>query len=261
MTLSDAGRYDYIQARLQARHGRRPDAVLWQRLSALRDLSLLLQTGRDSGLRPWLEGFTPETTPHRMEQLLRQRFRSEARLVAGWQPRRWQEAIAWIGHWMDLPALGGLLRNERVPEWMQQDPEYAPLAALPRAARAEALQQTRWEALGRRHQDGRELRETWFEHWRQLWPGDGPRTRAQVQALAAALRTPPGMPAGTPAADRLQREQWRAWLGIRFRQMTRAPVSSMLYLFLVEQDIECLRGELLQRRLFPRMEDGDVIAP
>jgi hypothetical protein len=36
----------------------------------------------------------------------------------------------------------------------------------------------------------------------------------------------------------------------------------MLYLYLVEQDLERLRGELLQRRLFPtpRGEDADVPA-
>ncbi|MCA1804465.1 MAG: V-type ATP synthase subunit D [Xanthomonadaceae bacterium] len=50
------------------------------------------------------------------------------------QARPWQAATAWITHWMDLPALGGLLRRETVPEWMYQDPDYAPLARLPRAA-------------------------------------------------------------------------------------------------------------------------------
>jgi hypothetical protein len=261
MTPSDAGRYDYIQVRLQARHGRRPDTALWQRLEALRDLPLLLQTGRASGLRPWLEGFAPDTSPHRMEQLLRQRFRAEAGLVAGWQPRAWQAAVAWIGCWMDLPALGGLLRSDRVPEWMHQDPEYAALAALPRAARGEALLHSRWEALGRKHQGGG-LRAAWFEHWRSLWPREGRRRRIQVETLAEALQAPPGLTAGTPGADRLQREQWRAWLTTRFRQMPRAPVSSMLYLYLVEQDLERLRGELLQRRLFPtpRGEDADVPA-
>ena len=259
MGPSDAGRYDYIQARLQARHGRRPDAALWQRLGALRDLSLFLQTGRNSGLRPWLEGLAPDSAPHRMEQLLHQRFRTETRLVASWQARRWQPAVAWIAHWPDLPALGGLLRHDTLPQWMSQDPDYAALAGLPRAARTEALLQTRWATLARQHQGDRDLRTTWLRHWPQLWPRGERGNRDQVRELARALASAPVPPPSTPAADHRQREQWQAWLTIRFRRMSRAPVSGMLYLFLVARDLEQLRGELLQRRLFPApgVEAGD----
>lgn len=246
------GQYDYIQARLQARHGQRPDATLWQRLGALRDLPLFLQTARASGLRPWLEGFTPETSAHRMEQVLRQRFRAEAEHIARWQPRPWQAATAWIAHWIDLPALGGLLRSEHTPEWMLSDPDYGPLAELSRAARADALLTTRWAELGKElghsHTD---LREVWFAHWRKLWPQSDAHARAQVEQLAAALQQPQSSIASTPAQDFAQREQWRSWLNYRFRQMPRAPVTSLLHLFMLAQDLERLRGELLQRRLFP----------
>jgi hypothetical protein len=249
------GQYDYIQARLQARHGQRPDAALWQRLGALRDLPLFLQTARASGLRPWLEGFTPETSAHRMEQLLRQRYRAEAEHVARWQPRPWQAATAWLAHWIDLPALGGLLRSEHTPEWMLSDPDYGPLAELPRAARAEALQNTRWAELGKElNAAGRsatDLRAIWFAHWRKLWPQCDVRTRAQVEQLAEALQHTPVSTVTTPAQDAAQREQWRSWLNYRFRQMPRAPVTSLLHLFMLAQDMERLRGELLQRRLFP----------
>lgn len=250
MTVTVPGRHDYIQARLQARHGQRPDAALWQHLGALRDLPLFLQTARASGLRPWLEGLAPDTSPHRMEQLLRQRYRAEVRQVAGWQEDRWRPAVAWLAHWMDLPALGGLLRREEVPEWMRQDPDYAGLAVLPRAARAEALLQTRWKALGEAYRGAPDLRATWFAQWQRLWPRGQPRAREPVRRLAAALATPPLAGPGTDAGDRRQREQWRAWLRLNFRRMPRAPVTSMLYLLLVEQDLEQLRGELLQRRLF-----------
>lgn len=249
------GQYDYIQARLQARHGQRPDTALWQRLGALRDLPLFLQTARASGLRPWLEGFTPETSAHRMEQLLRQRFRAEAEHVARWQPRPWQAATAWLAHWIDLPALGGLLRDEHTPEWMLSDPDYAPLAELPRSARAEALLHTRWAELGRElHAPGRShtnLRDAWFAHWRKLWPRDDRRAFAQVEQLAEALQRPQGGAASTPAQDAALRAHWGEWLNYRFRQMPRAPVTSLLHLFMLAQDLERLRGELLQRRLFP----------
>ena len=249
------GQYDYIQARLQARHGQRPDAALWQRLGALRDLPLFLQTARASGLRPWLEGFTPETPAHRMEQLLRQRFRAEAERVARWQPRPWRAATAWLALWIDLPALGGLLRDERPPEWMLSDPDYGPLADLPRTARAEALLHTRWAELGAElHAAGRtytNLRDAWFAHWRRLWPRDDARAFGQVEQLAEALQRPQQVPASTPAQDTALRMHWGEWLKFRFRQMPRAPVTSLLHLFLLAQDLERLRGELLQRRLFP----------
>ena len=249
------GQYDYIQTRLQARHGQRPDAALWQRLGALRDLPLFLQTARASGLRPWLEGFTPETSAHRMEQLLRQRFRAEAEHVARWQPRPWQAATAWIAHWIDLPALGGLLRDERTPEWMLSDPDYGPLAELPRAARAEALLHSRWAELGAElGTAGRgqiDLRAAWFTHWRKRWPQGDTRTLTQVEKLAEALQRPQDSAVSTPAQDAAQRAQWATWLNYRFRQMPRAPVTSLLQLFMLAHDLERLRGELLQRRLFP----------
>lgn len=256
------GRYDYIQARLQARHGRRPDAALWQRLGALRDLTLFLQTARASGLRPWLDGFTPETPAHRMEQLLRQRFRAEAAHVAGWQPDPWQAATAWIAHWIDLPALGGLLRNERTPEWMLSDPDYGTLAELPRAARTEALQHGRWAELGTELGRGHgTLREAWFARWRRLWPHGDARARPQVEHLAEALGHPQDVPAASPAQEAMLRERWRNWLNFRFRQMPRAPVTSLLHLFMLAQDMERLRGELLQRRLFPDAAPEDLHEP
>lgn len=249
------GRYDYIQARLQARHGQRPDNALWQRLGALRDLPLFLQTARGSGLRHWLEGFTPDTSAHRMEQLLRQRFRAEVAQVSRWQPRPWQAATRWLAHWIDLPALGGLLRDERPPEWMLDDPDYSPLAELPRNARAEALLGTRWAELGAEYATGgrahANLRAAWFAHWRKLLPHGDKHELAQVANLADALQRPAGNAASTPAQDAAQRARWGVWLNYRFRQMPRAPVSSLLHLFMLAQDLERLRGELLQRRLFP----------
>ncbi|MFA7386471.1 MAG: hypothetical protein WCZ87_02285 [Thiohalobacteraceae bacterium] len=249
--MADSGRYDYIQTRLQARHGQRPTAATWQRLTALRDLSLFLQTARSSGLRPWLEGFAPDTPPHRMEQLLRQRFRAEAQLVASWQPRAWQAATAWIAHWIDLPALGGLLRLEQPPAWMREDPDYGPLAELPRAARGEAMSHSRWAALAPAAGRSIDLRRVWFARWRRLWPQQRDK---QLELLATALQQqlPQGDATATsPAADAAAREHWRSWLKFRFRQHTRSPLTPMLYLFMLAQDVERLRGELLQRRLFP----------
>ncbi|MBU1192059.1 MAG: hypothetical protein KKE76_10120 [Gammaproteobacteria bacterium] len=251
--MSDLGRYDYIQARLQARHGQRPDAAFWQRLGALRDLSLFLQTARTSGLRPWLEGISPDIQPHRIEQLLRQRFRSEAQLVAGWQPRAWKAATDWIAFWVDLPALGALLRSERPPDWMKNDPDYHSLAELPREARAEALLQTPWAALAPRRGNTDDLRSVWFKEWKRRRPRDNTRNLAQVDRLAKALHTPRAgneQPATSTAADVAAREQWRSMLNFRFRELTRAPVSAMVYLFMIHQDMERLRGDLLQRRLF-----------
>lgn len=256
------GRFDYIQARLQARHGRRPDPALWQRLGALRDLALFLQTARASGLRPWLDGFTPETPAHRMEQLLRQRFRAEAAQVTHWQPVPWQAASAWTAHWIDLPALGGLLRDERTPEWMLSDPDYGVLAQLPRTTRADALRQSRWADLGAELGRGHEtLRAAWFAGWRRLWPPRGTRVRAQVEHLAAALEQPQDSAAATPSQDAAQRERWQNWLNLRFRQMPRAPITSLLHLFALAQDMERLRGELLQRRLFPGVAQDNTLEP
>lgn len=251
--MIDAGRYDYIQTRLQARHGQRPTAASWQRLGALRDLPLFLQTARSSGLRPWVEGFSPDTPPHRMEQLLRQRFRDEVHLVARWQPREWQAATEWIAHWIDLPALGGLLRMEKPPAWMATDPDYSALAELPRAARSEALLHSRWAGLAPTGGQSADLRTRWFEQWRRLWPTHAPRVTSDLEILATALQRLSQQDSAptTPAADAAARAQWRNWLNYRFRQHTRSPLTPMLYLFMLAQDVERLRGELLQRRLFP----------
>ena len=80
-----------------------------------------------------------------------------------------------------------------------------------------------------------------------------------VRKLAEALQHTPVSTVTTPAQDAAQREQWRTWLNYRFRQMPRAPVTSLLQLFMLAHDLERLRGELLQRRLFPSASGAETV--
>ena len=53
-------RFNYVQARLQARHGARPDEERWRLLESTTDMGGYLQQARNTGLAPWVQVLTPQ---------------------------------------------------------------------------------------------------------------------------------------------------------------------------------------------------------
>ncbi len=92
--MSIAG-FGYAQARIQARHGERPDEALWRRLHASQELGHFLESARASSLRPWVGHLTARQSAREIERSLRADFLEYVHEVAAWVPDPWQRAVGW----------------------------------------------------------------------------------------------------------------------------------------------------------------------
>lgn len=224
---------EYAQARMQARHGARPDEALWQRLSAQSSLAGYLGAARATALAAHLIGIGDRADLHAIERALRLRWRETVTELAGWLPREWQAAVRWCAVLIDLPALAWLSAGGAPQRWMQQDPVLAAHLAASAAL-------------------GPVGRAAWHEAWRQRWP-DGAREDVDALArlaaaverhLAAFVQLPPG--AAFDARRALVHEAERGFRRLAFR-----PVVAFAYLLLVALDLERLRADLVVRALGP----------
>ena len=137
--MIDCGSLEYAQARIQARHGQRADELAWQRLETAREFAALLEVARQTPLRHWLVGITAPAAPHRIEAALRAQWRAAVDEVASWMPAPWQAALRWCAVLPDLPVLQHLAQGEQALGWMDDDPDYRALAAVPVAQRHAAV--------------------------------------------------------------------------------------------------------------------------
>lgn len=90
MSLAD---FAYTQARLQARHGRRPDDAAWQLLTVSRSAAQAIAQARNGPLGDWLQGLDERADAQAIERHLRARWRQQVEAVARWLPARWQAAL------------------------------------------------------------------------------------------------------------------------------------------------------------------------
>jgi hypothetical protein len=248
--MKGAARSAYAQARLQARHGMRPDAQVWRRLASVGDLANYLQVAQHTMLRPWVLGMQASKSSHAIELLLRQQFRRYVQEVSQWLPVSWGPSVRWVKHMPDLPAMQHLLRGEIAYPWMLEDPELRPYTAENVASRLDAIRNSGLGYLVRAWQQGTALHDAWLEQWQLLWPaGQGPGTglkylgrllRQYLQALHAA----PGSP------TEQQREILVSGLNFAFRRYSFEPAATCAHLGLIALDLEKLRGELVRRALF-----------
>jgi hypothetical protein len=245
--------FAYAQARLQARHGMRPDERVWRRLESVGELANYLQVARNTTLRPWVAGLHPEHGAHAIELTLRQQYRRTIDEVAHWMPEAWRGPVNWVRCLPDLPALHYLLTGAAAPAWMQDDPQLRRYALDTPEARVQALHASDCAALLTGWQRGEPLYIAWLEQWQVLWPR-APRFAAGLEALARLLRRHVGAlslyagAASTPLHERLLRE-----LNKVFRRCSFQPAAAFAHLGLVALDVHQLRDQLLRRALFPGM--------
>jgi hypothetical protein len=248
--MNSCARFAYAQARLQARHGLRPDEQLWRRLESIGELTNYLQLARTSVLQPWVAGLSAEPGPHDIELALRQHYRRSVDEVAHWMPPGWGEAVNWVKRLPDLPALQYLLSGAVAPEWLHGDPALRPYAEDSTDARLLALQSSDCSVLLGGWKRGEPLMASWLEHWRSLWPR-APRLAAGLEMLASILRQHLGAlslytgGASAPLVDALHRD-----LNTAFRRYSFQPAAAFAHLGLVALDAQKLRAQLLQRALF-----------
>ncbi|HSQ70212.1 MAG TPA: hypothetical protein VLM41_09005, partial [Steroidobacteraceae bacterium] len=62
-----------------------------------------LQAIREGPFGSWVSGLGPASTVEQIERRLREGWTQAVEEVAGWQPRRWQPAVRWLGWLPYLP--------------------------------------------------------------------------------------------------------------------------------------------------------------
>jgi len=245
------GSLEFAQARLSARFGARPDALAWRRIEHLRDLHALVDAARTSAFHVWMAGIGPMSPPHEIDRQMRAHWRHQVAEVASWMPEPWQSAVSWCAVLADLAVCAHLARGGRPAAWMADDDIYCDLceggAAGSRPAPPGGTLAPLATAWAESHRMGR----AWLREWERRLPRgalDGTLLREVVRGIAAHLvdfRNP-----ATRDGETLRRAL-AARLTLLFRRAMLDPAAAFIYLALLAQDGERLRGELVRRAALP----------
>jgi len=237
--MTEPTRFAYAGARMQARYGNRPARSAWSQITRIGDFGHLLQALRTSPLAPWISNLTTDSGVHRIESELREHFRGEVNELAGWLPRSWRDAAAWMQWLPDLPAVAHVRRSRPPYPWMQDD---RILAALGRARAPGTTQGMALKQLLDAPDDGRPVTAHWLDFWHARWASIGGRRRVALQQVDRLSRytLPPSAPD----------EDTEAGLHRLFRRHTREPAGAFAYALLSYLQFVRLRGVLLRSRLF-----------
>jgi hypothetical protein len=247
-----AGSLEYAQARLSARYGDRPDELAWRRIEHVRTFPALLDAARTTALRAWLPGIAPVSTPHEIEQALRERWRELVVEVASWMPDEWQSATLWCATLADLPVLQHLARGGASLPWMREDAVYRELCERESAGFGTAPTGGSLAALAAAWSDPDRIGHLWLVEWRRRTPegdrGDQVAQEAVVRALRSHLASlrDPSLVTGTVLRRALQTR-----LEALFRRAMVEPSAAFVFIALAALDLERFRGELLRRAAFP----------
>lgn len=246
--------FAYSQTRLQARHGERPDEQTWRQLETQQELVNFLQNARRSPLRPWVLGMHANDNWHLLEQTLLQQLHLYIEHVANWQPSPWRAAVRWVRHLLYLPALQYLLSGNTAPAWMLQDSYLKPFTSTGVQQRLLAMQQSDSAPIVSAWQEGLPLLKGWLQHWHTLWPDEhSTTTRPLIKISALLLRHLETFRHIHPGQGWQERENLASKLSNLFRRYSQQPAAVFLHLALVALDIERLRGNIMQRALFPEL--------
>lgn len=248
--MHDRARFAYAQARVQARHGRRPSEAVWGSLDACSTFGHYLQTAEATSLEPWVRNLDPKADVHAVERSLRIEWRRYVSLIAEWPPESWANAVRWVDVLVDLPALSHLLHGLPAQGWMQDDPVLGPVAVDDLKGRFEAARKSRFAPLVQGGHEGERLQDTWFRHWSGLWPGGATKHQDTLGTFTAILEKhlteEPEETEGTVGlADRLTH---------MFRHYGQGPVAVFSHVALIALDLQRLRAGLVQRLLFPGVD-------
>jgi hypothetical protein len=246
------GSLEYAQARLSARYGARPDEPAWRRLEHAREFGSLIDTARTSAFRHWITGIDAAAMPHRIEALLRERWRDLVFEVASWMPDEWQSAVRWCAVAADLPVVQHLARGGALLPWMHVDPVYRDLAPQPSEGGSAAPVRGSLAPLAAAWTDADRVARVWVGELRQRLP---PRADASDsllhglgRELAAHRRTLRDSALGDSIAPR---RALQARLRLLFRRAILDPAAAFVFLAQIGIDLERLRGELVRRAAFP----------
>lgn len=246
-------RFIYTQTRLQARHALRPDERSWQLVESQRDLGNFLQSARQNTLKPWVTGLEVTDHHHLLETALLQRYRDYIDDVASWVPQGWRKAVQWTKSLTYLPALLHLLRGNSPQAWMLQDPVLRQFTAIHQEQRSAAFAQSDYAPMAQAQREGHSLLGAWLMRWQDLWPDERTGQQASLGLLRATLQQHLlSFPQEAPDTGWRRREELAHKLGMMFRKYSYQPAAIFIHLLLIALDVERLRGNIMQRQLFPR---------
>jgi len=248
--MSVTATFAYVQVRMQARHGARPDETVWRQLQGTSDFANYLQLARHTPLRNWVSTLDPDQGSDDIEGELRRLFRRHVDEVAGWVPPAWRPAVLWMRRLPDLPALQYLLGAEPVPVWIQHDAELREMGCLPVDSRRELMEQSDCQIFLTAFQTGESLADAWMSHWQTLWP----RTVRQDEGLEkfgqALHRYLLVLQADSCESLQTRCETLSVQLVSVFRRYSFQPAAVFSFLALTALELARLRGDLQVRQLF-----------
>lgn len=248
--MNSTASFAYMQARLQARHGMRPEERVWHQLGGTTDLANYLHAARKTTLAPRVAGLHATHSTHEIEYALRQQFRDHVDRVAHWLPNRWASTIQWLTLLPDLPAMQHLLNNEAAPAWMLNNPRLRPFTSENMATRIQAMLDSSWHDIVAAWQGGQSPVTAWLERWQGRWPGPT-SLYAGMRYLSGLLQQQTHLTRGQPpASTQRQRERLAQQLQGAFRRYSFQPAAACAHLGLFALDLERLRAELVTRALF-----------
>lgn len=204
--------FSYVQTRVQARHGQRPEDAHWRQLEACDSLSAYLQVVRSGPLAPWVKGLASRDDPHELESSLRDAWCDYVRRVASWSPPDWRSAVAWCEPLVLLPAEAPQKGPSALAEWRDQWHRRMPAGDTRDLEGITALEQhvRRWMAGNRRVDEST--------------PSRAESLRRVLERRATAI----------------------------FRRHSGRPGAIFAHLLLTALDLQRLRGGLLSRRVLAR---------
>jgi len=249
--MNQLAAFAYIQTRLHARHGNRPDERTWQQLEGFKELAGYLQNARRTALKNWVLGLHENDDYHILETGLLKQYRIYIDEVARWQPPHWKKAVYWVKHLPDLPALQYLLTGNTALPWMLDDPLLKLFSTSNLEQRIEYLKQSSYAPLIPAWQSGMTLPDAWVHCWEGLWPAMNTKHAHALSQLIVVLNRHLELFRKSPLNRTWKtREALNRQLIGLFRKYYFQPVATFIHLTLVALDIERLRGDLIQRSLF-----------
>ncbi len=249
--MIECGSIEYAQARLQSRHGRRATEAQWQQLESTREFAAVLDAARAGPLQTWVAGLTAQAGSSEIEAVLRAHWHAAVAEIVAWMPGPWHGALAWCAVLPELPLLQHLARGGTPDAWMQQDPRWRELCAVPRGERAAMLANGPWRGLVRAWSAPDTLAAAWQAEWRRRLPQPLQQADDSLRQVAADLqRHGAAFAAATPGPGTQLRRALQARLSLLMRRAALEPAAAFIHLALSALELERLRGELLVRKLF-----------
>ena len=248
--MPESAHFRYAQARMQARHGSRPNDHDWRRLDSIGNLANYLQAANQTTLRIWIEGLHDGNNSHDIEQHLKRCFRKHVEEIARWLPARWAVVLRPLAQLPDLPALQHLLAGGTAPAWMLDDPDLRACVSENLATRAAALEASGHAYLATAWQREINLPHAWYDNWRSLWPAASRQTSGleHLGDLLIEHSREIGADPGTQTNKR--RERLMNKLTAAFRRYSFQPAAACAHIGITALDLERLRADLVERALF-----------